>query len=56
MITRVSEHLSVWFSSSFGKESVSTDHLLTAGRKYKWGEGVRRSPTSRRWFQKTEDA
>ena len=36
MITRVTEHLSSWFSSSFGKSAFS-DHLLISGHAYKGG-------------------
>jgi len=36
MITRVSKHLSSWFSSSFGKSAFS-DHLLISGHAYKGG-------------------
>ena len=34
MITRVLEHLSPWYSSSFGR-SAFTDYLLIAGHRYK---------------------
>ena len=36
MVARVSEHLSSWFSSSFGKSAFS-DHLLISGHAYKGG-------------------
>ena len=39
MITRVSEHLHSWFSSSFGRSAFS-DHLLTSGHVYKGGSAT----------------
>ena len=49
MITRVNEHLSAWFSFSFGKSAFS-DHLLISGHAYKGGSArlLRQEKSSRK--------